>query len=80
MTLVDVTRMWRELRQDDPRYSKKCAALLKAEREIRGEPEPDAVYLKLMEFGAPLAPILDEIRAKGLRLPEFRSYHRPTAA
>ncbi|WP_445270548.1 hypothetical protein [Streptomyces sp. DSM 41634] len=80
MTLVDVTRMWQELQQDDPQYSKKCAALLKAEREIRGEPKPDAVYLKLMEFGAPLAPILDEIRAKGLRLPKFRPYPRAATA
>ncbi|MEU2830182.1 hypothetical protein ABZ667_16155 [Streptomyces lavendulae] len=80
MTLDDVKRAWQELRQDDPEFSKKCAALLRAEREMRGEPEPDAVYLKLMEFGAPLAPILDEIRAKGLRLPKFRLYQRPAAA
>ncbi|MDH2388384.1 hypothetical protein QCN29_06210 [Streptomyces sp. HNM0663] len=55
------------------------AEIQAARQRLLSGPPVDPLYRELAEFGAPIAPIAEKLRAKGLRVPEFRPYRRRTA-
>ncbi|MBQ0963470.1 hypothetical protein KBY91_19160 [Streptomyces sp. RK23] len=55
------------------------AEIQAARQRLLSGPPADPLYDELAELGAPIASITEKLRAKGLRVPEFRPYRRRAA-